>query len=136
MVLSQLRNRRGSWTLIGLLAATAIVAVVMAVVVFGRLGPEGRTRQEAVNEGLVQPKEGQTVLGAAVDKSKQTACMTNLRQIRQMIEYQKAESGQPPATLQDLRLGSAGNCPQTGQPYQYDPTTGSVRCATPGHEGL
>lgn len=133
---SVLRNERGSWTLIGLLVSIAIIAVLFAVVIFPRISPEGRTKEQAAKEGLIKPKEGQTVLGASIDKGKETACMSNLRGIRQMIDYTKASEESLPASLRDMKLGSAGLCPVTSQPYQYDPATGQARCTTPGHEGL
>jgi len=135
-MLSRLRGERGSWTLVGLLVAAGALIAIMFVVLLPRISPEGKTRQEAEKQGLVQVKEGQTVLGASIDKGKETSCMSNLRNIRMLIESTKAAGDQLPATLQDMRLGSGGVCPATGQPYQYDPTTGTVRCLTPGHQGL
>jgi hypothetical protein len=39
-----------------------------------------------------------------------------------------------PASLNELGLpASMLVCPVSQQPYQYDPTTGQVRCTTPGH---
>ena len=133
---SVLRNERGSWTLIGLLVAAGVMMALFFVVLLPKISPEGRTRTQATKEGLVKPKEGQTILGASIDKGKETACMSNLRGIRQILEYTKASGDLLPASLRDMKLGSAGLCPVSNQSYQYDPTTGQVRCATPGHEGL
>lgn len=131
---SELRNERGNWTLVGLMVAVAIGFVLMFFVFLPHVqqGTGGR----AEKEGLINPKEGQTVVGASIDKGKETQCMSNLRQIRMMIESNKMSDEQLPATIQDMRLGSAGMCPVTNQTYQYDPSGGVVKCSTPGHEGL
>jgi hypothetical protein len=132
MLLSLLRSNRGNWTLIGLLVAVAVGLIIMFTVLLPRIMPGEQARQA----GLVQPKPGQTVLGASLDKGKETQCMSNLRQIRMMLNAQSQSGEQLPATLQDMKLGSAGVCPVSGQPYQYDATTGQVKCTTPGHEKL
>lgn len=132
---SHVRNERGNWTLIGLLVA---VAVGLALVVFVFL-PRMGTGNQAVKEGLVQPKEGQTVVGASIDKAKETDCNARVRQLRMGIEQYKVSNENPPPTLQDMRLPVAADfyaCPANGQPYQYDPASGVVRCTTPGHEGF
>ena len=133
---SKLRDESGQWTLIGLLVAVAVGLVIMTVVLLPRLNPKN---SEAVKEGLVNPKPGQTVVGASLDKARQTECNSNIRQIKTALEYYKAENGQYPASLQDLRMKiseSFFTCPATKQPYQYDPNTGQVRCTTQGHEGF
>jgi type II secretory pathway pseudopilin PulG len=129
---SRLRDESGNWTLIGLLVAVAIGTVLVVFVLLPMMSPGSR----AEKEGLIKPKAGQTVVGASMDKGKETECMSNLRQIRMSIDASRAAGEQLPASLQDLKLGSAGTCPMNGQPYQYDPSTGQVRCATPGHENL
>jgi len=134
-MMSRLRNESGQWTLVGLMVAIAVGFVILFVVLLPRLTPGER----AVKEGLVKPKEGQTVIGASLDKAKETSCSSSLRQIRMAIDYYKAENGQPPATLQDLKMPTSGSfytCPATGQPYRYDPNSGTVSCSTPGHGGF
>jgi hypothetical protein len=134
-MLSRLRDESGQWTLIGTMVAIAVGFFILFVVLLPRLTP-GR---QAEKEGLVKPKEGQTVIGASIDKAKQTACSSNLRQIRMAIDYYKAENGQPPPSLQALKLPTSGTfytCPATGLPYHYDPNSGTVSCPTPGHQGF
>ncbi|MBI2841803.1 MAG: hypothetical protein HYX78_00215 [Armatimonadetes bacterium] len=131
-VRSRLRDESGNWTLIGLLVALAAAGALFFVVIMPKMG----TGEQAQQEGLITPEEGQTVYGAAIDKGKETACSSNLRQIRMSIESYKTERGQPPALLQELKLGSGGMCPASGQPYQYDARTGQVICSTQGHQGL
>lgn len=129
---SRLRDESGNWTLIGLLVA---IAIGLALVVFVLL-PKMMPGEQARNIGLVQPKAGQTVVGAAMDKGKETECSSNLRQIRTVIDAARASGDQLPATLQDMKLGSITTCPMSGQAYQYDPNAGQVKCPTPGHEKL
>ncbi|MEN6371969.1 MAG: hypothetical protein ABFD64_08140 [Armatimonadota bacterium] len=131
---STLRNERGNWTLVGLLVAVAIGFVLVFCVLLPRV--QQGTGDKAKREGLINPKQGQTVVGASMDKGKETQCMSNLRQIRMTIESDKASGEQLPATIQDMGLGSVGVCPVSNQPYQYDPNAGTVKCTTPGHEGL
>lgn len=137
-MLSRLRDERGSWTLIGLLVAVAVGLAIFVFVLMPRVIPEGKNSQ-AVKEGLVQPKEGQTVVGASMDKAKETDCSSRIRQIRMSIEQYKAENGNAPATLQDMKLPVAAyfyTCPANGQAYQYDGASGAVTCPTPGHNGF
>lgn len=131
---STLGNERGNWTLVGLLAAVGIGFALMFFVLLPQIqqGSGGRARKE----GLVNHKEGQTVVGASIDKGKETQCMSNLRQIRMILESTKMQGEQLPASMQDMKLGSTGMCPVSGQLYQYNPNTGQVKCTTPGHERL
>jgi hypothetical protein len=61
-------------------------------------------------------------------------CRNNLSQIRAAIQMRTTTDETYPASLNELGLpASMLVCPVSGQPYQYDPTTGQVRCTTPGH---
>lgn len=129
---SRFKNQNGNWTLVGLLVGVAIIGILFYVL----LGPMSSKNSQAVKQGLVTPKQGQTVVGASLDKGKETECMSNLRQIRILIDSAKGSGEQPPASIQDMKLGSAGLCPVSNQPYQYDAAAGTVKCTTPGHERL
>ncbi len=132
-----LRNERGNWSLIGLLVAVAIGVGIMAYFLMpGLLGSGTATGNQAGEQGIVETKPGQTVVGASIDQGKATQCMSNLRQIREWIVYTKTSGDPLPQTIEDMKLGSAARCPVSGQLYQYDPSTGEVKCTTPGHEGL
>jgi hypothetical protein len=74
----------------------------------------------------------------SLEAGKRTECQSNLVQLRQAIQMQKDSEGTFPASLGALgsQLTSIEKCPSSGQPYQYDPTTGKVSCSTPGHENL
>lgn len=124
-------NRRGNWTLIGLLAAAAIIVVAVAYYYAG-----GETATVKSDSPLLdQASEKQTVVGRSIDTGKAEVCRQQLDQIRKGIETYKATgvSDQNPASLQDLQLGVSNTffqCPVSGQPYSYDPATGTVRCPT------
>ena len=132
-MLSRLRNERGNWTLISLLVAVAIIGVLFYVFLAPQLGSKN---SRAVKEGLVQPKENQTIVGASLDKGRETQCMSNLRQIRMLVDSAKNSDEGLPASLEDMKLGSISTCPVSGKPYQYDAATGTVKCTSPGHERL
>lgn len=132
-MISFIKNERGSWTLVGLLVCVIIGLGLLSFLLLPRLF----SAEKAKEEGLVQPKEGQTVLGASIDKAKDTQCAGNLRQIRMMIDSYKSEYSKWPASLQDLRMQVAPDffkCPLSGRDYQYDTETGRIVCPTPGHE--
>ena len=135
---SHIRNERGSWTLVGLLVAVAVGMVVFFVVLMPKMTTG--TGAQAEKEGLLKPGgpsgQSKTVVGASLDQAKATACRSNLDQIRTLVKYAQAQGEPLPASIQEMKLGSASNCPVTNQPYQYDPNTGVVKCQTPGHEGL
>ena len=59
---------------------------------------------------------------------------TDPSQIRAAIQMRTTTDETYPASLNELGLpASMLVCPVSQQPYQYDPTTGQVRCTTPGH---
>jgi type II secretory pathway pseudopilin PulG len=125
-------NNRGSWSLIGLLAAVAIVCIAAAWMFTG-----GKLSTVSKDSSLVdQSSTKQTVYGKAMDKAKGEDCRQRLNQVRTAIQNQKAMSTTEgnPKSLSELGLGSGYlNCPVSNQPYIYDPATGTVKCQYPGH---
>lgn len=139
-VFTRLRNERGYWSLIGLLLGAGIVFAILYFTLFApgsKLSLENRLKQSA-QEGDIQVKPGQTTLGAVMDKSKDPVCQSNLKQIRSWIQMEQAENGQFPAALDAKKMGSGTgeilNCPLSNQPYTFNPSNGSVKCTTQGHE--
>jgi len=113
---------RGSFTLIGLLAAIVIIGILF-VVLYGRGGgPTGAGGGGAA-----------TTLGGAKDRAQDVLCQSNINQVRVALSIYQGNSGHYPPSLEDLQGGVALSCPVGGEPYQYDPTTGQVRCTHPGH---
>ena len=89
-------------------------------------------------------KGGKTADGKIVQsppqRARSVACMNNLSQIRQAFTMATSSDENRPSSLADLRPDgvneSISRCPESGQPYQLEPATGRVTCATPGHETL
>ncbi len=124
-------DRRGNWTLIGLLAAAAIVVILAAVYFAGNR----MTTVDKDSELLDQSSEKQTVVGKSLDTAKSTACREQLNQIRLgIVNYRAtAMTESNPSTLKDIGLGVSSSyfqCPVSGQPYRYDPGSGVVQCPT------
>lgn len=124
-------NNRGNWTLIGLLAAVAIIAV-LAYVVFGSGGLSTVKEDSALLDKGSQKK---TLVGKSLDTAKSVDCENRLRQIRSGVEMVKTSStdGRPPATLKDAVPGVSTSyfyCPVSEKAYVYDPATGRVQCPT------
>ncbi|MGB9619864.1 MAG: type II secretion system protein [Armatimonadota bacterium] len=125
-------DTRGNWTLIGLLAAVAII-VVLAAVYFGRGG--GVTTVKSDSPLLDKSSTKQTVVGKSIETGKAAQCRQQLDQIRKGIETYKATNATEtnPPTLNDIGLGVSTDffrCPVSNQPYSYDPATGKVTCMT------
>ncbi len=111
------RRRRGL-ALIELVAAIAIIAV-LAAVMYGAWG-RGKDEDKPLPE-------------QALDRAKGVECQEMIRQVRMAIDMDKMESGTPPPSIPSS-VADYAKCAETGEPYSYDPQTGSVRCTTPGHE--
>jgi hypothetical protein len=109
-------------TLIGLLVVVAIILTLTVVYMGG--GSRGG-----------DSKGPKTVPGRAQDQAYGVHCMNNLNQVRQALQIAQMELDAYPKSLRDLNLQPEMlRCPVGGEPYQYDPTTGKVRCLHPGHE--
>ncbi len=124
-------DQRGSWTLIGLLAAAAIVVILVAVFLSsGRMTTVGRD-----SELLDPASDKSTVVGQSLDTAKGVACREQINQIRLGIVNYKATStaDSNPPSLKDIGLGVSSSyfqCPMSEQPYIYDPNTATVKCPT------
>jgi len=124
-----MRNTRSGNTLVGLLVAIAIIAI-LAVVYFMPNGGKS-TRKDG---------KGTTMPGAVMMKSKDTVCQNNLSQIRQLIYVQTETSGEDadlrPKSIEQINglPISMRVCPIGQEPYVLDPETLKVRCVHPGHE--
>lgn len=126
-------NNRGNWSLIGLLAAVAIVMVLGAVYFKG-----GFSTVKSNSTLVDKSSKKQTVFGKSIDTGKGVDCRERLNQIRTAVQQSKAVSGseENPASLKDLQMGVGPdyfNCPVSNQPYVYDPATGTVHCPYPAH---
>jgi len=71
--------------------------------------------------------------------SKEAACKANLKILRGQVNFYYDKNRAYPASLLDLvpnyvEANNGLNCPQTGDPYIYDPDTGRISC--PYHTGI
>lgn len=125
-VLRALRSTRGQWAIIEILVVAAIIIVAAYFIVPNYLGGGGK--------GENGPDRVHTPIGQA----ESVDCRNNLNQLRSAIEMEKSSSmeGQVPASIAALgpSMSSVSKCPISGKEYNYDPVTGRVSCATPGHE--
>lgn len=109
-------RERGFLTLIALLLVVVIIAVVFALYFGGsQAGPAATTP------------------GAARERAEGVLCRNNLGQLRAAISMHQSTAGELPHSLESLGAGVALTCPVGGEPYEYDPVTGRVRCPHPGH---
>ncbi len=112
--------------LIGILAAVAILGVLLMVWLYYGTGGS------APSAGAGAPPMSR--VGEVKQAAESVECRNNLSQIRQAIQIRMTTEETPPSDLNGLGLPSTMLvCPVSGQPYQYDPSTGKVRCPTPGH---
>ena len=118
-------------SLIGMLVTTAIILVLVVVLFKGSNAFGLQTKASPRADG-----KGTTVLGQARYSAKDTVCASDLSQVREAIMvYQSSNDDHFPDNLQELKIGNDFySCPLGHEPYQYDPTTGTVRCVHPGHE--
>lgn len=103
-----------------------VVIALLALLAGGYYGFRGNSG------GTEQPE--QTVVGKAVGKAESIACQSNLNQLRQSIRMDMDSGEQPPARIDTGAMAAVSRCPDSGQPYSYNPQTGQVQCQTPGHE--
>ncbi len=125
--------RRKAFALVELIVVIVLIAIA-AGVYFAWYSPKrAKQLKQAVGGPPTQvPGTAQTVLGRALQKGQSVECMNNLNQIRQAIQMYVIDNGAYPQSLAELNLpANMLRCPVTGQAYQYDPSTGQVRC--PAH---
>ena len=72
-----------------------------------------------------------------MQRAKDTVCLENIHSVRISIAAAHASDAEEkfPASLGELReLGTELRaCPVGKEPYEYDATTGQVKCIHPGH---
>lgn len=120
-----LRNNRGQvFAIIEILVVVAIIVIFAAWLMPRYLTGGGSSKTPGAP---ATPKE----------RAQGVDCMNNLRQIRYAIDMykQSSEEGKAPLALSELREipEEMTKCDVSGQPFTYDPSTGTVRCTTPGH---
>lgn len=129
---------------IGLLIELLVVIVIIAALTgmyFGFRGHGGEATGGATGDGYTpgdrinNGQPAQSLPGRVLQKAEGVECQSNLRQLRALIEAEKATDGATPASLANLpEAAGIGKCPVGGEEYTYDPSTGAVRCPHAGHE--
>ena len=119
------RAEQGFFTLIGLLLVIVIIGILFSLYAGGP-GPGGSARSG----------EGTTVLGGTKERANEVLCQNNLSQLRAAIATYAATAAMNPPSLGGLQAEVSLTCPVGGEPYQYDPGSGRVRCIHPGHESF
>jgi hypothetical protein len=115
----------------GVMIAMAVVALAVVFFVTGGFGMMGGKKEER-EDGL-----GKTVVGRARYAAEDSACRTQLGQVRQLVEMATDPVDEtPPAALSVVSGLPSGydRCPIDKQNYEYDAATGDVTCPHEGHE--
>jgi hypothetical protein len=120
-------NRQSGNSLVGLLAAAAIIAVLVVISMYGGFGPRKSNRADGL---------GKTVQGSVRADALDINCKSNLSQVRLSIQAFSGAEDTLPASLTDMPSLPADclKCPIGHEAYEYDPATGVVKCPHPGHE--
>lgn len=122
------RSSGGFFTLIGLLLAIVIIGILLVMYVLpGGTGGAGGTGGTG---------DTKTIIGGTKGRAQDAVCRNNLAQLRAAIGIQAATGSDNPPSLAGLSAGVDLSCPSGGEPYEYDPSTGQVRCLHPGHESF
>jgi Prokaryotic N-terminal methylation motif len=135
-------SRKRGQTLIGLIVTFAIIAILAAVLYgskgFGLLGSAVSPASAGPVEAQQGRKDGkgETVIGKVKYAAKDDVCRNGLSQARAGIAIATDPvDGTRPSALEEIRIGSTFyKCPVGGEPYNYDPKTGTVQCPHAGHE--
>lgn len=126
-----MRRNRGNGSLVGLLAALCLVLLLVLVTM-------------GLWRGGSQDQQGQTPLGASIDRAQEVDCTMRLAHLRQWAAGGGAGDPldpAPPASIDELGSGSEISCPLCGLKYRYNaaefgqPSQG-IHCRYPKHQGL
>jgi hypothetical protein len=119
------RSSSGFFTLIGLLLAIVIIAILLAMYVL----PGGSGGAGGVGDS-------KNVITGSTSRARDAVCRNNLAQLRAAIGIRAGTGAGNPPSLEGLSAGVELSCPAGGEPYHYDPATGEVHCVHPGHENF
>ncbi len=116
--------------LVGVLVSIAIIGALLIVWLY-----YGTSSTAGAGSGNAPGAPPVSRVGEVRQAAESVECRNNLSQIRMAIQMYQMSNEANPAQLSDLSgiPQTMFQCPVSGQPYQYDPTAGQVRCTTPGH---
>ncbi len=113
------------FSLIEILVVLVIIVVLSSVLTGVYLGSKGGSK---IDDGKAH---------SPMQRAKDTVCLENIHSVRISIAAAHASDTEEkfPGSLSELReLGSQLRaCPVGKEPYEYDPTSGQVKCVHPGH---
>ncbi len=113
----------GYFTLIGLLLVIVIIGILFDM--YG--GGFGGGGSPGAGGGAA------STLGGAKGRAQDVLCQNNLQQQRYAISIYQSSAGTAPPSLESLQSHISLTCPEGGEAYQYDPSSGQVHCIHPGH---
>ncbi|MBX3112514.1 MAG: hypothetical protein KF857_10935 [Fimbriimonadaceae bacterium] len=125
-----MRKESGRGGLVGVIAAAAVALVLVLVFTNGSSIFGGKKEPERADG------QGKTLVGKSLLKAKDTVCLEQLQEDRQMIQVatDPVEETKPASLAEAKVTGDLARCPIGKEPYVYDPATGSIHCPHPGHE--
>jgi hypothetical protein len=116
---------------VGIIVACVIGLVLVAVFAIGPQALTGQPQGSPRADG-----KGETIVGRAMLRAKDTDCAAQLSQVRQalMIQTDPVDNTRP-GSLQEIQgVRSLTKCPVGEVDYQYNAEEGTVSCPHPGHE--
>ena len=114
-----MKDPRAGFGMVSFVVALIIMGAFVGYVYFGGLNKGGPAGEKT------------NVMNQAVSSGQAAACRANLQQVRSAIQIFMVDSETPPTDLGQLQLGEKQMaCPESHQPYLYDPSTGTVQCPT------
>ncbi|MBS1707400.1 MAG: hypothetical protein JSS65_01620 [Armatimonadetes bacterium] len=116
--------------LVGVIVSAAVALVLVFVFVNGSGVFGGKQAPERAD------KQGKTVIGKTMLAAKDSVCIQQIAEVRQMIQVatDPVEEKRPANLTEAHVTGALSKCPIGHEDYVYDPETGEVHCQHPGHE--
>jgi len=119
------------------IVSTLITITIMLVLAVALMKGSGMFAGPGEKVSARKDGKGTTTMGAAMYAAKDDVCRSNLGQVRQSLMVLQSSSGEDsyPQDIHETKLPSDFyKCPVGHEDYEYDPSTGKVRCPHPGHE--
>ncbi len=130
---SEWRESQGGFLV--LIELLIVVVIIAALASYFWTGGSSVSGGRTVTGGPGGQGGATSIPGKARERAESVVCRNNLSQIRAAIQTHQATMGSYPSGLESLDTsGLPLNCPDSGEAYQYDPSTGQVSCPThPGY---
>ncbi len=125
-----MRGGRAGFTLVEMVVALAVICVLAAVLygAYLKKGQSGRSEFQELLDGDAPSGSGpQSIPGKALHKARSTACAEYVRQCKAAVDMEAQDLGHFPSAIPS-DMAPYAKCPDSGQPFGYDPATGAVWC--------